>query len=238
MISVVIPVLNERDNIESLIPEIYSVLDGLDFEVVVVDGDSSDGTPETVRKLQVDYGKLRYMRQSGRGYANALVDGMRAAAGEYVVTMDAENHDPAGIKPMLSKISEGFDVVISSRYVKGSRVDLQKHRLLISMTANVLSRMMMGLRAKDTSSGFRAYRGKVLKTAVESDTRTNYFSVQVEVLDRISQAGGRITELPMHYRHRDKGESKFGLVPAIRDTFNLLAISSGRLRQKLCRSLQ
>jgi dolichol-phosphate mannosyltransferase len=228
MISVVVPALNERENLKSLIPEIYSRLGGYDKEVIIVDGESTDGTGELIKDFRETYSGLKYMVQSGHGYANALLEGVRAASGDFIVTMDAENHEPSNIPQMLGKLEEGFDVVVASRFIKGSKVDLQPERLLLTNVANKLSRTAMKLKVKDTSSGFRAYRSKLLKKAVTADTKTEYFSCQVEVLERISRLGGRIAEVPLHYKHRDKGESKFGLKPAVKDASKLLLIAGER----------
>jgi len=231
MASIVIPSLNERKNLEKRIPRIYEVLDK-DTEVLIVDGESTDDTRGLVEKFQKKYSNLKYRKQSGEGFANALREGLRRASGEEIVSMDAENHDPAEIPKILSKLREGFDVVIGSRFMEDSQVDLEKHRLASTKIANKIATRALDLGVKDTSSGFRAYRKPVLDKILEEDFRTQYFSVQVEILEKAVKHDAQIAEVGVTYLRREAGESKFDFNPAIKDAKKLLEIAGEKKLDK------
>src|SRR5512140_1233364 len=128
-LSIVLPVLNERDNVASLLPRLDQVLRelGCATEVVVVDGGSRDGTADLARSLGA-----RVIVQSAPGYGGALREGFRAAAGQYIVTLDADlSHEPDFIAK-LWRAREHADIVIASRYVKGGVAYMPLHRLLLS----------------------------------------------------------------------------------------------------------
>lgn len=95
MISIVVPTLNEEGNIRRLIPSIIDVFSGKGIEVVILDGRSTDGTQELVKSFSRKHHYVRLVAQKGRGFANALAEGISAARGEIIVTMDAENHMPS-----------------------------------------------------------------------------------------------------------------------------------------------
>jgi len=225
MISIIIPVLDEADNLSSLIPDIYARLSDLDIQVILVDGGSTDGTVDIVRDLSSRYSSLVFSLQSKNGFANALVEGIRSSKGSVIVTMDAENHEPDEVSNMVNMVESGFDVVIASRFNEESHVDLQANRFLMSGIANSFSRLLFRLPIKDTSSGFRAYNGESLRKVVSKDHTTRYFAIQVELLFRIVQSGGRVCEVPMHYKKRDKGSSKFSFIPALIDAIRLVRIA-------------
>jgi dolichol-phosphate mannosyltransferase len=224
MLSIVVPALNEADNLRLLIPAIYESLKGRDIEVVIVDGNSTDGTRELISDFVRSYPRLRFRLQSGKGFANAVTEGIVNAGGDVIVTMDAENHKPSEIPLLLDKIADGFDLVIGSRFLKGSKVDLQPERLISTRIANKIAEAAFELNVKDTSSGFRAYRADVIKKVVASGIRTEYFSCQVELLEKIMAIGGKIAEVPVHYVRREKGSSKYDIKPALKDVSRLVDI--------------
>lgn len=225
MMSIVVPTLNEAANINRLIPAIIEVFSGRDIEIVVVDGYSIDGTQDVVTSFSRKYPYVRLVLQSGKGFANALADGLNAAKGDVIITMDAENHLPSEIPKLVKALLDGgFDVVVGSRFVKGSDVDLGKKRLLSSKIANKIAKVALRLNVKDCSSGFRAYRVEVVKCAIKN-LRTKYFSAQVEILEKIKKNGGRIGEIPVHYVRRESGKSKFRFKTAVSDATTLLKIA-------------
>ncbi len=225
MISIVIPALNERDNLAELIPALIQVFSTQDIEIVVVDGYSTDGTQQLVKEYGKKYSYVRLVMQSGKGFAQALVDGLNAAEGEVVVTMDAENHLPSEIPNLVNALVEGnFDVVVGSRFLKGADVKLERKRFFSSKIANKIAKAALKLNIKDCSSGFRAYRAWAVKKAV-NNLRTKYFSVQVELLEKVKKNGGRLGEIPVHYARRERGESKFKFKAAVSDATTLLKIA-------------
>ncbi|MEO6029465.1 MAG: glycosyltransferase family 2 protein, partial [Candidatus Binatia bacterium] len=125
-LTIVLPVLNERLNVEQLLPRTIEVLRsiGCSYELVVVDGGSTDGTPDAAVA-----GGARVIRQTLPGYGGALREGLAAAAGTYILTLDADlSHDPDFIVK-LWRSRERAEVVIASRYVRGGVAYMPRHRL-------------------------------------------------------------------------------------------------------------
>jgi len=233
MISIVIPTLNEAENIKTLIPKIFFILKEFEKEIIIADGGSIDNTHEIIKQLRERYDHIIFFRQSEEGFANALTDGIRRAHGSIIVTMDAENHLPEEI-PLLvyTLIKENADVVVGSRFLKESKVDLAKHRFFSTRIGNSIVRTALRLNVEDCSSGFRAYRSTIVKKVL-NNLRTKYFSIQVELLERIKEINGNIIEIAVHYLKREKGKSKFKFTPAIKDATTLLKIARDSEIQKI-----
>ncbi len=224
MITIVIPTLNEVENIKRLLPDIYKHIRERK-EVLVVDGGSTDGTREIVDDLTKERRDLRLIDQEGKGFACALLTGIKSASGDVIVTMDAENHLPEDILKMVDALQrENADVVVGSRFLKGANVKQEYRRFLPTRIANKFARAALRLKVKDCSSGFRAYRAKTVKDILKN-MRTEFFSVQVEILDRIRDADGKMIEVPIHYVKREEGKSKFKLTPAVKDATTILKIA-------------
>ena len=228
MISVVIPVMNEAENIAHLIPGIYALPYAVEVLIIDTKEGSTDGTLEIVENFKNNYKNLNLIRQQGTGFANAITEGLKLAKGDIIVTMDAENHLPGEIPLLINKLrEENADVVVGSRFLKGANVDLDKKRLIPSKIANKIARASLQLNVKDCSSGFRVYRSGAIKDAVVN-MKTQYFSVQVEILDRIKEAKGKILEIPCTYLARESGKSKYDIKPAVEDGMTILKIAKDR----------
>lgn len=200
-LSIVLPVLNECANVTALLPRLYRVLGriGCRYEVLVVDGGSTDGTPAAAESL----GAL-VVRQNGRGYAGALRDGFAAAAGAYILTLDADlSHDPDFIGK-LWRARESADIVIASRYVKGGVAYMPLSRKLLSRLLNRLFAAGLGVSLRDLSSGFRLYRASVLHGL---SLQGRNFEILEEILVRAYVEGWRIVEIPFVYHPRAHGAS-------------------------------
>lgn len=228
MISVVVPVMNEAENISRLIPEIYALPYTLEILLVDTKDGSTDNTEEIVENYKNNYKNLNLIRQAGSGFANALIEGLKAAKGDVIVTMDAENHLPGEI-PLLIKNLQDYqgDVIVGSRFFGNPNVDLDKKRFISSKIANKVAAAALDLDIKDCSSGFRAYKASTVQNVL-GNMRTQYFSVQVEILDRIKEAGGKLMEMSCTYTARKSGESKYKIKPAIKDGVNILRIAGER----------
>ncbi|MFN2578715.1 MAG: glycosyltransferase [Pyrinomonadaceae bacterium] len=209
-LSIVIPALDEAENLRLLLPLIRQVIDelGLRAEIIVVDGGSSDASQSIAQQLEA-----RVVEQTERGYGGALLAGFAAASAAYVATMDADlSHPPVFLKDFWRE-RPGSDLVIASRYVPGGQADMAKGRRVLSTILNRTYALLLGLRVRDLSSGFRMYDRKVLATL---DLHARDFDALEEILVRIYLSGGRIKEVPFHYQARQSGKShakliKFGL---------------------------
>jgi dolichol-phosphate mannosyltransferase len=119
-ISLIIPTYNEKDNIAPLLERVAKALSGCDYEVLVVDDNSRDGTIEAAQALASRYPVKVLVRQNERGLATAVVHGLKSAAGDVIGVMDADQQHPPEVIPALIKaIRDGADMAIASRYIEG-----------------------------------------------------------------------------------------------------------------------
>ena len=200
-VAVLIPALNERENLELLLPALQAVIAGLGLmaDIVVVDGGSHDGT----REAAVRWG-ARVVPQQERGYGGALLAGFAAATAPYIVTMDADlSHRPSFLEDLWKRRHEA-EVLIASRYVAGGQADMGRLRRLLSHILNKTYGRLLSLPFRDLSSGFRMYRRDTLSrlTLVARD-----FDVLEEIVIRIYNEGWRICEVPFRYMDCGSGRS-------------------------------
>ena len=168
-------------------------------EIVVIDGGSTDDSKSVAHQLDA-----RVVEQSERGYGGALLAGFAAATGPYVVTMDADlSHPPVFLKDFWRERSNS-DLLIASRYVAGGQADMAIGRRILSAILNRTYALLLGMKLRDLSSGFRMYDRNVLATL---DLHARDFDALEEILVRIQMNGGRITEVPFHYQVRHSGRS-------------------------------
>jgi dolichol-phosphate mannosyltransferase len=208
-LSIVIPAIDERENLELLLPSLWEVLQsiGVQAEILVIDGGSHDGTPEAATKR----GAL-VVRQQEPGYGGALMAGFAAARAPYVLTMDADlSHRPSFVAEMW-RARDQANVLIASRYVPGGKAEMSFFRRILSKILNATFARVLSLPYKDLSSGFRMYHSDTLKS-LKIEARD--FDVLEEILLRIYAEGWSIQELPFSYMSRGSGSSharllKFG----------------------------
>lgn len=215
-LSIVLPTLNERENLETLIPALGETARELavSHEVIVADGGSSDGTTTVAERLGA-----RVVVVRGAGYGAALRAGLDEARGEYVVTMDADlSHDPRVIR-RLWEARDAAAVAVASRYVPGGSSVTGGLRLFLSRVLNLAFARGLALPVRDVSSGFRLYPRAAL--AHLRITARDFDALQ-EILVRAHLAGWRIVEVPFGYAPRRSGTSKARLLrlgPAYARTF-------------------
>ncbi|MFB3904258.1 MAG: glycosyltransferase [Acidobacteriota bacterium] len=205
-LSVIIPAVDEEENLELLLPALKQMLGELAvrYEIVVVDGGSADGTVRTANRCGV-----KVIRQSRRGYGGALLDGFAGTTGRYVVTMDADlSHRPVFLKAFW-EVRRDADLVVASRYIPGGVADVAWTRRLLSRILNRTYRWVLSLSVHDVSSGFRMYRRDVLD-GLQVEARD--FDFLEETLIRLHVQGRRITEVPFHFMVRGSGRSHIRLV--------------------------
>jgi dolichol-phosphate mannosyltransferase len=203
-LSIVILTLNERDNIAVLIPRIRKMLDPVlarsQYEILIVDGGSTDGTQQVVAELAD-----RVVVQSRPGYGQALQEGFAAAGGEYIATLDADlSHEPAFLLALWQERATA-DILIASRYVPGGKVDMPWSRTVLSHILNLIFRTVLALPIRDLSSGFRLYHTRTLR---ELSCGGTDFDILPEIIVRCSAQGWRVRELPFQYSPRVYGGSK------------------------------
>ena len=208
-ISIVIPALDEQENLELLLPLISNVIRQLEVsaEVLVVDGGSRDGSKLVAEKLGA-----RVIEQVERGYGGALIAGFAAATAPYVITMDADlSHPPEFLKDFWA-LREDSDMLVASRYAPGGQADMETGRRILSTILNRTYAILLGVKLRDLSSGFRMYDRRVV---TRLDLQGRDFDALEEILVKIYVSGGRVREVPFHYQARISGKShaklfKFG----------------------------
>lgn len=200
-LAVVIPALNERENLELLLPALRVALARLAVpaEVVVVDGASSDGTAAVVEALGA-----RVVQQRQEGYGGALLAGFSATSAPWILTMDADLSHRCEFLPDLWKRRADADIIIASRYAPGGRAVMGWVRGLFSRALNRSFGWALGLPIRDLSSGFRMYHRSVVEA---HPFAARDFDALEEILIRAHNAGHRIVEVPFRYMPRRNGDS-------------------------------
>jgi dolichol-phosphate mannosyltransferase len=215
---IVIPTLNERENIEQLLPAIFDLQDGI--HVLIVDDNSSDGTGELAEQFAQETGKVHVMHRPDRlGLGSAYIDGFKYALkntdAKYVFEMDADfSHDPKFVPDFLQAV-ENADLVIGSRYLKGiSIVNWPLNRLIISKIGNWYASTITGLPLTDVTAGYKCFRRELLEQLDLDDLHSNGYSFQIEMNYNVWKKGFRIKEIPIVFVDRTIGESKitYGIV--------------------------
>jgi dolichol-phosphate mannosyltransferase len=208
--SIILPTYNEKDNIVELVQAIHRYLEpgGFNYEVVIVDDDSPDGTADVVRAAFGEDTRVKlYVRTQERGLATALRYGAEHSDGEVLVFMDTDfNHDPAMI-PQLIKFLEYYDVVIGSRFVmRGGMED--SARYVFSFVYNLGLRFLFRTQVWDNLSGFfTIYRDKLLELNLDQ-IFYGYGDYFIRLLVVGWRSGWHMLEIPVFYRLRMHGHSK------------------------------
>ncbi len=210
---VIIPTYNEADNILKIIPEVLkNTTPENEFNVLVVDDNSPDGTASMVEGLSND--KVNILKRVKKlGLGTAYLAGFRYAIKneyDYVFEMDADfSHDPKYLNEFIKKINEGYDLVIGSRYINGiSVLNWPIRRLILSYLASMYTRIVTGLKVMDTTAGFMCYRVTALKQIDLDQVKSNGYSFQIEMKFKFYKKGFKITETPILFIDRREGESK------------------------------
>ncbi len=212
-ISVAMPCYEEADNLKILLPKIQEVLNGIspDTEILVVDTQTpKDQTPE----ICAQFNGVKYVpRHGGDNYGDAVRTAIETSSGKYVVFMDADgSHNPADIAKLYRSItSNGADIVIGSRYMKGGETDNPFVLRLMSKILNVCYRIAFGLNVYDVSDSFRIYDGGKLRSI---KLVCDNFDIVEEILIRFRKRfpASKMTEIPIKFSKRLYGESKRDLV--------------------------
>ena len=211
---IVIPTYNEKENISNLINEILK-LSIKDLHIVVVDDFSPDKTWKIVEEISKKNNNVHLLLRKtkrGRGYAgkDGFIYCLKNKA-DIIIEMDADfSHDPRYIPSMLEEIKD-YDVVLGSRRVKGAKeVGRGILRRVITYLANLYIRTILGIKVKDSNSGFRCFKRDVLEKITQG-LKSKGPSIIQEVLFKAHLKGYRIKEIPITFINRKKGKSKLGI---------------------------
>lgn len=239
-VAVVAPTYNEADNLPTLAERVFGLgIPGI--RLIVVDDNSPDGTGDVARAISGRFGNRLELieRESKAGLGTAYIDGFShaiAQGADYVLQMDADlSHAPEYIPAFLDAL-RCADVVVGSRYTQGGAVDEGWHfkRHMLSSTANVCIRFVAGLKVKDCTTGFKAFRADALRAIDLDGMRCKGYGFQAEVAYACQRRGYRVVEHPIVFYDRAEGESKLslGIIAEV-----LWWLATLHLRKKAYRSL-
>ena len=216
-LSIVIAVYNEKDNIKELTDRIYKSLGSLKipFELIyVIDG--TDGSFEITKNIKESKDNLIINHSpKPRGLKNAFVKGFSLVDknATHILTMDADlNHQPEEIKDFISAVeTTGGDIIIGSRYIKNARIEkLKLPKRAISKFSNFVIKLLWNMKIKDKTSGYRLYKRRIIDKVIPL-LKSKNFEFLFEILILSSHFGYKIIEIPIIFKAREKGESKFEL---------------------------
>jgi len=211
---VIIPTFNEKENIEQIIHKVFSL--NKDFEILVVDDNSPDGTSFIVEELMNEYhGDLHIAkRKEKNGLGTAYIHGFKWALDRnynYIIEMDADfSHNPEDLEKLYNACKVGkADVSIGSRYVQGVNVvNWPMQRVLLSYFASKYVKFITSLPVNDATAGFVCYKRKVLETINLDKIKFVGYAFQIEMKFKSWKFGFDIKEIPVIFTDRTKGESK------------------------------
>lgn len=211
---VIIPTYKEKENIKSIIEAIFELQK--DFDIIVVDDNSPDGTADIVKELIHTYpDRLFILERTGKlGLGTAYIEGFKYALEhkyEFIFEMDADfSHNPKDLELLYKACAkEGNDMAIGSRYASGVNVvNWPMGRVLLSYFASLYVQVVTGMHIKDSTAGFICYRKRVLETINLDKVKFVGYAFQIEMKFTTWKFGFRIKEIPIIFTNRTLGESK------------------------------
>jgi len=213
----ILPTYNEAENIEAIVVASGEVLeraapDG--FSVLVVDDGSPDGTGQIADRLAAAHDWVEVLHRAEKnGIGPAYLAGFRHALDHgagYVMEMDSDfSHDPADLARLLEAVQAGADLALGSRYVPGGGVtDWGLLRRIVSEGGSTYARLVLSLRVRDLTGGFKCFRREVLEAIHFDGVRSQGYAFQVELTYRAVRAGFQVVEVPIVFKDRERGQSK------------------------------
>jgi glycosyltransferase involved in cell wall biosynthesis len=217
-LSIVIPLYNEQESLTPLVETIARVMetDGYSYEIIFVDDGSTDTSFETIRSLKKQYSQIRALRfNRNYGKAAGLSVGIAHAAGDIIVTMDADlQDDPGAIPALRAKLDEGYDLVSGWKKIRHDPASFT----IPSRLWNFATSFVAGVKLHDFNCGLKAYRSEVAKNLEIYGERHRYLPVLAH------WDGWRVTEIPVTHRERQFGKSKYGFNKFFRGFLDLLTL--------------
>jgi dolichol-phosphate mannosyltransferase len=207
---VCLPTYNERENLEPML----RALGDKDVRVLVIDDNSPDGTGELADRLAAELGYVDVLhRDSKEGLGPAYLAGFRRALegdAELVLEMDCDfSHDPDYVPRLIAAVEEGADLALGSRYVPGGGVrNWGLLRRVISAGGSLYARVILSVKVRDLTGGFKCYRRAVLETIDLDAVDSKGYAFQIETTYRALRSGFNVVEVPITFADREVGGSK------------------------------
>ena len=211
--TIIVPTYNERENLAPLATRIFAACDRASTRLLIIDDNSPDATADEARRLSRDFPVDVHVRTAERGLATAVIEGLRRAAGDVLVVMDADlSHPPESIPALVRALDNPrVQMAIGSRFVPGGRVDLHwpLHRRLNSLAGRLMARPLTSVR--DMMSGFFAVRRRDLDLA---RLRPIGYKIALELIVR--HRWRNVVEIPITFSDRKAGVTKLGTAEQLR----------------------
>ena len=230
---VCLPTYNERENLEAMVSALGEVLPQ-DGRILVIDDNSPDGTGEIADRLAAERDDVDVLHRGRKeGLGPAYLAGFRRAlelGADLVMEMDCDfSHDPKDV-PRLLEAAGDADVVLGSRYVAGGgTTNWGLLRRLISRGGSLYAQILLGLRVRDLTGGFKVYRRAVLETIDLGAIQSKGYAFQIETTYRAIKAGFRVVEVPIIFADREVGGSKMSRSIVIEAIWKVPALRLTRL---------
>lgn len=210
---VIIPTYNESENAENIITKVFSL--PIEFDVLIIDDNSPDGTASIVKRLQSEYPRrLHLIERAGKlGLGTAYITGFKWSIEQhydYIFEMDADfSHNPDDLILLYNAVKKGADLAIGSRYKSGVNVvNWPMGRVLMSYLASKYVRFITGMKISDTTAGFKCYSRKVLEAIDLDSIKFKGYAFQIEMKFTVWKRGFKIEEVPIIFTDRKAGSSK------------------------------
>jgi dolichol-phosphate mannosyltransferase len=241
---VIIPTYNEKENIESIILAIMSL--EKEFDVLIVDDSSPDGTADIVKGLQIHFKNRIYLlrRQGKLGLGTAYIEGFKFAIDHgytYIFEMDADfSHNPNDLIQLYRAVKKGkCDLAIGSRYASGVNVvNWPMGRVLMSYFASKYVQFITGMPVKDATAGFKCYHRLVLQTIDLDRIRFVGYAFQIEMKFLAWKHGFKLQEVPIIFTNRTLGESKMSTKIFSEAFFGVIKIRLSSLFRRYARPVE
>lgn len=210
-LTAVIPARNEEGIVRKSVEELRDELrrEGIDYEIVVVDDNSTDSTPAIVDALaEADPGIVAVHRRAHPGFGRAIRDGLGRATGDTVIlVMGDGSDDPKDVVTYHRKLEEGFDCVFGSRFVPGAVVkDYPPHKLFVNRIANTFLRVLFLTRHNDLTNAFKGFRRHVIEAV--QPLLSCHFNITIEIPLKAMNRGYSVATVPISWYGREAGVSK------------------------------
>jgi dolichol-phosphate mannosyltransferase len=220
-VTVVVPTYNEKENIGRLLDvlaENFKKRSQHEFKILVVEGNSPDGTADEVKSKKDQYGFIELLMEKekaglGAAYVYGFKHALKHFSPDILVEMDADfQHDPNDVIRLVDAIEEGADYAIGSRFIKGGGIpdDWEFYRKFLSIGGNLFSKVVLGIfNVNDFTSGFKASRVKGFVDKLDLDSiMSSGFAYKIDLLFKMHQLGAKIKEVPIIFGLRNRGDSK------------------------------
>ncbi|HPO89554.1 MAG TPA: polyprenol monophosphomannose synthase [Victivallales bacterium] len=228
--SIIIPTYNEAENIVPLLKDITKILgsQSQNYEIIVSDDNSPDLTWQIVENFAIESKSpnIKIFRRLGKekGLSRSVVDAFNVASGDILIVMDGDRQHEETCLLELIKIADNFDMVIGSRFTKGAKIAAKWpfYRKIASKIAIFATNFILGTTISDPMSGFFSIKNEKYQR-LSPYIKAEGFKIMLEILYFLKKndKNAKITEIPIKFRNREKGESKLGIL-VILDLFKMI----------------